>query len=99
MKLQDERSAYNNIFRAAVAAEPSCNIVSNPYKTKTVTLIIKGEESHYGPKPWKTMIDLYASAVVDASLKIFPNSNHFFSHNGKLSKELHLMVVVIIQWL
>ena len=49
LKLQDERSAYNNIFKAAVAAEPSCNIVSIPYKSNTATLIIKGEESHYHP--------------------------------------------------
>ena len=32
------------------------------------------------------MIDLYASAGADASLKIFPKSNHFFSHNGKIVK-------------
>ena len=38
MKLQDERSAYNNIFKAAVAAEPSCNIVSIPYRSNTCLL-------------------------------------------------------------
>jgi hypothetical protein len=32
------------------------------------------------------MIDLYSSAGADANLKIFPKSNHFFSHNGKIVK-------------
>ena len=32
------------------------------------------------------MIDLYVSKGTDAELIIFPNSNHFFSHNGKIVK-------------
>ena len=49
MKLQDKRVSKKNIFKAAVAAEPSCNVVSNPYQINTATLMIKGEESHYYP--------------------------------------------------
>jgi len=69
-----------------VSLEPPCNIFHEPRNFITPILVLKGGESHYGPKPCKTMIDLYASAGADASLKIFPKSNHFFSHNGKIVK-------------
>ena len=69
-----------------VSLEPPCNIFHEPRNFITPILVLKGGESHYEPKPCKTMIDLYASAGADASLKIFPKSNHFFSHNGKIVK-------------
>ena len=69
-----------------VSLEPPCSIFHEPRNFIAPILVLKGGESHYEPKPCKTMIDLYASAGADASLKIFPKSNHFFSHNGKIVK-------------
>ena len=86
MKLQDERSAYNNIFKAAVAAEPSCNIVSNPYKTKTATLIIKGEESHYYPAACKYFFNMIKEKGNEIEYVSIPKANHFFSLNGSITK-------------
>ena len=85
MKLQDERSAYNNIFKAAVAAEPSCNIVSNPYKTKTVTLIIKGEESHYYPVACEYYFNMIKKMGNEIEYVSIPKVNHFFSLNGSIT--------------
>ena len=86
LKLQDKRSAYNNIFKAAVAAEPSCNIVSIPYKSNTATLIIKGEESHYYPiacEYYFKMIKKMGNKIEYVSI---PKVNHFFSLNGSITK-------------
>ena len=69
-----------------VSLEPPCNIFHEQRNFSTPILVIKGGESHYEPKPCKTMIDLYSSAGADANLKIFPKSNHFFSHNGRIVK-------------
>jgi dienelactone hydrolase len=86
MKLQDERNAYNNIFKAAVAAEPSCNIVSNPYKTKTATLMIKGEESHYYPVACKYYFNMIKKMSNKIEYVSIPKVNHFFSLNGSITK-------------
>lgn len=86
LKLQDERSAYNNIFRAAVAAEPSCNIVSKPYKTKTATLMIKGEESHYYPIACKYYFNMIKEIGNEIEYVSIPKANHFFSLNGLITK-------------
>lgn len=86
LKLQDKRSAYNNIFRAAVAAEPSCNIVSNPYKTKTATLMIKGEESHYYPIACKYYFNMIKEMGNEIEYVSIPKANHFFSLNGSITK-------------
>lgn len=86
MKLQDERSAFNNIFKAAVAAEPSCNIVSIPYRSNTATLIIKGEDSHYHPiacEYYFKMIKKMGNKIEYVSI---PKVNHFFSLNGSITK-------------
>ena len=69
-----------------VSLEPPCNIFHEQRNFVTPILVLKGGQSHYEPKPCKTMIDLYASVGADAKLKIFPKSNHFFSHNGKVVK-------------
>ena len=86
MKLQDERSAYNNIFKAAVAAEPSCNIVSKPYKTNTATLLIKGEESHYYPVACKYYFNMIKEMGNKIEYISIPKANHFFSLNGSIIK-------------
>lgn len=86
MKLQDERTAYNNIFKAAVAAEPSCNVVSNPYQTKTATLMIKGEESHYYPVACKYYFNMIKKMGNKVEYVSIPKVNHFFSLNGSITK-------------
>ena len=86
LKFQDSRIQSQNPFRAGVAAEPGCNIVSNPSRTNFATLIIKGEESHYYPVACKTyykMIKKVGNKIEYASI---PKVNHFFSLNGKIVK-------------
>ena len=85
LKLQDERSAYNNIFKAAVAAEPSCNIVSIPYKSNTATLIIKGEESHYHPIACEYYFKMIKNMGNEIEYVSIPKVNHFFSLNGSIT--------------
>ena len=76
----------NKKWAGIVALEPPCNIFHEQRNFGTPLLVLKGGESHYEPKPCKTMVDLYISAGADAYLKVFPKSNHFFSHNGKIVK-------------
>lgn len=86
LKFQDSRIQSQNPFRAGVAAEPGCNIVSNPARTNFATLMIKGEESHYYPVACKTyykMIKKVGNKIEYASI---PKVNHFFSLNGKIVK-------------
>ena len=86
LKFQDARIQSQNPFRAGVAAEPGCNIVSNPARTNFATLMIKGEESHYYPVACKTyykMIKKVGNKIEYASI---PKVNHFFSLNGKIVK-------------
>ena len=86
MLMNDLEFGYKRKWAGIVSLEPPCNIFHEPRNFITPILVLKGGESHYKPKPCKTMIDLYVSAGADASLKIFPKSNHFFSHNGKIVK-------------
>ena len=86
MLINDLEFGDKRKWAGIVSLEPPCNIFHEPRNFITPILVLKGGESHYEPKPCKTMIDLYVSAGADASLKIFPKSNHFFSHNGKIVK-------------
>ena len=86
MLMKDLEFGNNKKWAGIVSIEPPCNIFHEQRNFVTPILVLKGGKSHYEPKPCKTMIDLYASAGADASLKIFPKSNHFFSHNGKIVK-------------
>ena len=86
MLMNDLEFGDKRKWAGIVSLEPPCNIFHEPRNFITPILVLKGGESHYEPKPCKTMIDLYVSAGADASLKIFPKSNHFFSHNGKIVK-------------
>jgi hypothetical protein len=81
-----ELDPNNKKWAGIVALEPPCNIFHEQRNFGTPLLVLKGGESHYEPKPCKTMVDLYISAGADAYLKVFPKSNHFFSHNGKIVK-------------
>ena len=86
MIMNDLKFGDDKKWAGIVSLEPPCNIFHEQRNFIAPILVLKGGESHYEPKPCKTMIDLYASAGADASLKIFPKSNHFFSHNGKIVK-------------
>ena len=86
MLINDLEFGDKRKWAGIVSLEPPCNIFHEPRNFITPILVLKGGESHYEPKPCKTMIDLYVSAGAVASLKIFPKSNHFFSHNGKIVK-------------
>jgi dienelactone hydrolase len=86
MLMNDLEFGYKKQWAGIVSLEPPCNVFHEQRNFVTPILVIKGGESHYEPKPCKTMIDLYSSAGADANLKIFPKSNHFFSHNGKIVK-------------
>ena len=86
MIMNDLEFGINKKWAGIVSLEPPCNIFHEHRKFVAPILVIKGGQSHYEPKPCKIMIDLYASVGADAELKIFPKSNHFFSHNGKVVK-------------
>jgi dienelactone hydrolase len=73
-------------WRALAAAEPDCNTFSSPKVINTAVLIMKGGESHYPPKPCEIMTKIYTDAGIDVSLKLFPKTNHYFSHNGRIVK-------------
>ena len=86
LKFQDSRIQSQNPFRAGVAAEPGCNIVSNPAKTNFATLIIKGEESHYYPIACETYYKMIKKVGNKIEYVSIPKVNHFFSLNGKIGK-------------
>jgi len=69
-----------------IAAEPPCNAFFQAKKYKTPVLTIKGGESHYKPQPCEILTKLYKDMGTKAEIKIFPKSNHFFSHNGRITK-------------
>lgn len=86
------RSVLNTLYssditrwRALVAAEPDCNSFPAPssYSVPPI-LIMKGGESHYGPEACEHMKKFYANANVQMDWILFPKSNHYFSHNGKI---------------
>lgn len=69
-----------------VSAEAPCGIFHEPRDFVAPLLTIKGGESHYGPEPCDTMTKMYKDAGARAELVVFPESNHYFSHNGKFVK-------------
>lgn len=46
-------------WNAIAAAEPGCNTFAEPQQLPTPILILKGDESHYPPKPCFTLAKLY----------------------------------------
>ena len=73
-------------WKALAASEPDCNTFPAPRKVSVPLLILKGGESHYPPEPGQIMSSLYKKVGSKFELKIFPKSNHYFSHNGRSSK-------------
>ena len=74
---------YKPSWRALAAAEPGCNAFPEPKWITHPILILKGAESHYAPKPCRILVDLFNKEGSKVTLKIFPKSNHHFSHNGR----------------
>ena len=80
--LQDE-----NKWRALAAAEPDCNSFIEPQGTNSPPiLILKGEKSHYYPKACEILTSMYKQSGTEIEYISFPNSNHYFSHNGKITE-------------
>lgn len=73
-------------WRAVAAAEPGCNIISEPIKVSFSLLMIKGAESHYYVEPCQFYIKLLRNAGNDASLTIIEGANHFFSTDGRITE-------------
>jgi dienelactone hydrolase len=85
--LNELRSAMQaEQWRALAAAEPDCNTFAAPTQIKTAVLIMKGGESHYPPKPCEIMAKMHSDTGNNVSTKLFPKSNHYFSHNGRIVK-------------
>ena len=86
-KAVDARFDYQTIpWRAVAAAEPGCNVVSQPADVKFPMLLIKGDESHYYVEPCEYFKRLLLSAGIDVTLTIIRGANHFFSSNGVIRK-------------
>ena len=85
---EDLNFTSDHSWAAIVAAEPPCNAFFEAKKYLTPVLTIKGGESHYKPRPCEILTELYQEEGADADLIVYPKSNHYFSHNGKITKGL-----------
>jgi dienelactone hydrolase len=75
---------YRPAWRAVAAAEPGCNVVTNPTRVDFATLIIKGAQSHYPPRPCEFYKRLLSDAGNRVDYKLIDGANHFFSANGEI---------------
>ena len=71
-------------WRAVAAAEPGCNVISEPVKVSFPILMIKGSESHYYVEPCQYFARLLKSAGVSVELDVIEGANHFFSTDGRI---------------
>ncbi len=85
---EDLNFTSEHSWAAIVAAEPPCNAFFEAKKYLTPVLTLKGGESHYKPRPCEIFTELYQNEGADAELIIYQKSNHYFSHNGKITKGL-----------
>ena len=85
---EDLNFTSEHSWAAIVAAEPPCNAFFEAKKYLTPVLTLKGGESHYKPRPCEIFTELYQDEGADAELIVFQKSNHYFSHNGKITKGL-----------
>jgi dienelactone hydrolase len=85
---EDLKFTREYTWAGIVAAEPPCNAFFEAKKYPTPVLTIKGQESHYKPRPCEILTELYKDKGTDATLVVYPKSNHYFSHNGKITKGL-----------
>ena len=73
-------------WRAVAAAEPGCNIISEPVKVPFPILLIKGSESHYYLEPCKYFERLLQAARVNVTFSVIEGANHFFSTDGRITR-------------
>ncbi len=85
---EDLNFTSEHVWAAIVAAEPPCNAFFKAEKYDTAVLTLKGGESHYKPRPCEIFTELYQNKGTDATLIVYPESNHYFSHNGEITKGL-----------
>ncbi|MBD21298.1 MAG: UBX domain protein [Rhodospirillaceae bacterium] len=86
-KSVDTLTEYNSTpWRAVAAAEPGCNIISEPVRVPFPFLLIKGSESHYYIEPCLYFAHLLRAAGVKVTLSVIDGANHFFSTNGQITK-------------
>ena len=71
-------------WRAVAAAEPGCNVISEPVKVSFPILMIKGSESHYYVEPCQYFARLLKSVGVSVELDVIEGANHFFSTDGRI---------------
>ncbi len=73
-------------WRAVAAAEPGCNIISEPVKVPFPILLIKGSESHYYLEPCQYFERLLRAAHINVTLSVIEGANHFFSTDGRITR-------------
>ena len=73
-------------WRAVAAAEPGCNIISEPVKVSFPILLIKGSKSHYYLEPCQYFERLLRAAGINVTLSVIEGANHFFSTDGRITK-------------
>mgnify|MGYP002001280219 CR=1 FL=1 len=73
-------------WRAVAAAEPGCNVISEPMKIPFPILIIKGSESHYYLEPCQYFERLLLAAGVNVTMAVIEGANHFFSTDGRITR-------------
>lgn len=83
-------NSYKNVprpyWKAIASAEPGCNRVPEPIKYDFPILIVKGEKSHYPPKPCIYYKDLINKKGNNASVEVISAANHFYSTDLKETK-------------
>jgi len=77
-------SQLEPVWRAVAAAEPGCNVVTNPIRADFATLIVKGAQSHYPPRPCEFYKRLISKAGNRVEYELISGANHFFSANGEI---------------
>ena len=86
-KSVDIRTDFKSIpWRATAAAEPGCNVISEPVQVSFPIMLIKGSESHYYPEPCRYFEQLLGAAGINVTLSIIEGANHFFSTNGRITR-------------
>lgn len=73
-------------WKAVAAAEPGCNVISEPVLRFFPILIVKGTESHYHIQPCRTYETLLRRSGNDVTFSEIEGANHFFSSDGRITK-------------
>lgn len=83
----DIRADFKSMpWRATAAAEPGCNVISEPVQVAFPIMLIKGSESHYYLEPCLYFEQLLGAAGINVTLSIIEGANHFFSTNGRITR-------------